>query len=245
MSCGKYDLSDRLLAVLAVYALLISAIGGNNGSYSSFNNMFIWLPFLLISVRKLIADNKYNWTYGLKCTLFAVITFFYIQSTLFGFNFAFAEGENGAQIERTMTALGMDSLDGIRMSEEKARSISALNDFLTDSRLKDRELITYGYIPGIHFYLQMKPAFNAWPDLDSFTSAKMTEALAGVSRQIREAEINKEMSEPGYEKPVIIICVSDNALGSDDEVKWKLIYDFIEHEDYRLTYTDSIFAVYE
>ena len=38
---------------------------------------------------------------------------------------------------------------------------------------------------------------------------------------------------------------SDNASVSDNETKWKMIYDFIEKEDYKLTYTDTLFAVYE
>ena len=48
-----------------------------------------------------------------------------------------------------------------------------------------------------------------------------------------------------YEKPVIILCVSDNADNSNDEDKWSLIYDFIEKEGYELTYTDDMFIVYE
>jgi hypothetical protein len=72
----------------------------------------------------------------------------------------------------------------------------------------------------------------------------MARELDEITARVDESLEGNEVGEY-YEKPVIIICISDNASVSDNETKWKMIYDFIEKEDYKLTYTDSLFAVYE
>ena len=238
----KLPAKSRLLAVLAVYCLLISAIGGNNGNYSAYNNGFIWMPFMLIAVWELIKNVKFPWFYGLKCVLCAVMLFFFVQSSLFGFNFAFSETDTGASDKRTAQATP-DTLRGIRMSEEKAECLSGLDAYLEEAGLKDRELFVYGEIPGLPFYLQMAPAFNPWPDLDSFTLEKMEAELKIVSERANASENGAEVGK-FYEKPVIIISVTDGAARKFDEEKWKLVYDYIEHENYVLGYSDTMFMVY-
>ena len=126
----------------------------------------------------------------------------------------------------------------------KATCISALSSYIKDNSLSDRELISYGYIPGMSFYLQMTPAFNTWADLDSYSAEKMARELDEIARRADDSLQENEVGEY-YEKPVVIICSSDNSLTSDNEAKWELIYDFLEKEDYKLTYSDTIFAVYE
>ena len=274
--------SERLLAVLAAYALLISAIGGNNGSYCSFNNMFFWLPVTLMAVWNLIVKQNNTWLYGLKCVLVGVIGFFLVQSSLFGANFAFTEGCNGSSEPREYIVEYNRAIGSVRMSYEKAYCLERLSGYIEENSLSDRELINFGNIAGMPFYLQMTPAFNPWPDLASYSAEKMSANLDAISDKIAEAKeaetsalsaeisaqaaVNdkdsssdpdgNQSSEPDeeqladeeekvYEKPLVILCISENASGSEDQEKWNLIYSYLEKENYRLTYTDSMFAVYE
>ena len=236
--------SSRLLATLTAYTLLITAIGGNNGAYYVYNNMFFWFPFFLYAFYNLVRKYKQSALYGLKCVVTAVILFFLVQSTLFGANFAFMEGCSGSGDVRQSTVAGNRTLKGIRMSTDKALCIYSLSEYLNENSLTDRELITFGYIPGMAFYLQMTPALNTWPDLDSYSEEKMAAELAEIARRTEESLEENEVGQY-YEKPVIVICISDNSANSKNEDKWKMIYDFIEKEDYKLTYTDTLFAVYE
>ena len=240
----KMTAGERLLAVLAVYSLLISSLGGNNGILYSFNNMFFWFPLTLKAIYDLVVKNKNTWLYGIKCVLVAVVLFFYVQQFMFGMNFAFAEAEKGAAAPRDYIVEYNETLHGIRMSYEKAYSLERLSGYIQENGLSDRELITFGWIPSLHYYLQMAPAFNPWPDLRSYRIEKLAARLDEISARTAESPDDTEVGMY-YEKPVIILCVSDNADNSNDEDKWSLIYDFIEKEGYELTYTDDMFVVYK
>ena len=241
---GKFKADERLLATVAVYTQLIAAIGGNNGEYCTYNNMFVWFPFMLYMVYRLLKYHKYSWLYGLKCVMTGVILYFLVQATLFGANFSFTEACVDSGSPRVAHVTNNRVLSGIRMSEEKAYSFERLSEFVAENSLIERELISFGYIPGVHYYLQMAPAFNPWPDLDSYTEEKMAAKLNEIAGMIEDSESGAEVGKY-YEKPVVILCVSENATYSHNENKWKMIYDFMDREDYKLVYSDSYFEVYE
>ena len=234
----------RLLATLSAYSLLITAIGGNNGELYSYNNMFIWFPFLVMVVLELLQYHKFPWLYGLKCVMTGVILFFLYQSTLFGFAFSFTEGHDGSGAPREYSIFDNRTLAHIRMSYEKACSFDTLSAFVEENNLTEKELIAFGSIPSVHFYLQMAPAFNPWPDLDSYTEEKMSANLDEIAGMIEDSESGAEVGKY-YEKPVVIICIDQNARYSRNEKKWDMIYNFIEKEDYKLVYSDAYFEVYE
>ena len=240
----KASASEKLMAVLAGYVLLITGIGGNNVDMAVFNNAFFWMPVLLFAVYELIRNCRISALYGLKCVLTAVVLFFLVQVVLFGANFVFCEASSGSGDERAYTVSDDSALRDIRMSYEKASCLTQLTAYIEGRELADRELITFGNIPALPFYLQMTPAFNTWPDLDSYSIEKMSRELERIAARTEDSLEENEVGEY-YEKPVVIICISDNSSVSDDEAKWKLIYGFLEKEDYKLTYTDTLFAVYE
>ncbi len=72
----------------------------------------------------------------------------------------------------------------------------------------------------------------------------MSSKLNEIARSIEDSESGAEVGKY-YERPVVILCVSGNAATSTDEEKWKLIYNFLEREDYKLVYSDENFEVYE
>jgi hypothetical protein len=247
----KMTARDRLLAVLAVYSLLITSLGGNNGIYYTFNNMFFWLPLTMKAIYDLIVKNKNTWLYGLKCILIAVVCFFYVQQFLFGMNFAFAEAERGAAADRDYMVENNETLYSIRMSGDKAYSMEQLSAYIEENNLSDRELIAFGGIPSVHYYLQMAPAFNPWPDLPSYRFDKLAARMDEITARLTDSS---DASEVGmyYEKPLIILCADEGNYGTFKnqdpegfENKLSYIYDFIEKEGYEQTYSDEMFVVYE
>jgi hypothetical protein len=247
----KMKAGERLLAVLAVYSLLITSLGGNNGIYYTFNNMFFWLPLTMKAIYDLIVKCKNTWLYGLKCIMIAVVGFFFVQQFLFGMNFAFAEAERGAAADRDYIVENNETLYSIRMSSDKAYSMEGISAYIEENGLSDRELISFGGIPSVHYYLQMAPAFNPWTDLPSYTFEKMSARMDEIEAKLAESSDGSEVGMY-YEKPLIILCVDENNAesfkGQDPEGfenKLALIYDFIEKEGYELAYSDDMFAVYE
>ena len=247
----KMTARERLLAVLAVYSLLITSLGGNNGILYSFNNMFFWLPLTMKALYDLIVKCKSTWLYGLKCIIIAVVGFFYVQQFLFGLNFAFAEAEAGAAAPRDYIVDNNENLYSIRMSYEKAYSMEGVSAYIEENGLSDRELIAFGGIPSVHYYLQMAPAFNPWTDLPSYTYEKMSARMEGIEAKLNDSTDDSEVGMY-YEKPLIILCVDEEnaeSFKNQDpegfENKLALIYDFIEKEGYELGYSDEMLAVYE
>ena len=125
-----------------------------------------------------------------------------------------------------------------------------LSDFVTEKGLSGREVILYGDIPAVSFYLGMPSAFNPWSDLASYgievmrkdmekTQAK--EILPVVILEKRYALYLKEGEEglqnAGYAE-------SDISYVARDE-KFKLIEDFLENNGYKLIFENEKFGVYD
>ena len=66
---------------------------------------------------------------------------------------------------------------GVQMSADKAEWVTELNDYVRENGLQGQEVILYGNIPGLSYYLQMPSAFNPWSDLRSYSYEVMEEEL--------------------------------------------------------------------
>jgi len=92
----------------------------------------------------------------------------------------------------------------------------------------------YGQLPALSFYLQMPSSFNPWSDLRSYSLGKMEQDM----RQLRS-----EIKEKGKVRPVVI---AENSVKlSEDDAKWKLICEFMEEYEYKETFTNEKFTVWE
>ena len=146
-------------------------------------------------------------------------------------------------------------LKNIKMPAERAAWLTELTAFVEQEGLYGREVILYGRIPGLSYYLQMPSAFNPWSDLVSYS-------LETMEKDMRELE--KEMAERGGMKPVILLeityalCAEGNTgtleeMGMTEEKreevqndgKWKLIVDFMEKYGYKQVFCNEKFAVYD
>lgn len=255
---------EKLLCGISIIVMLITPLGSNNHLYLAINNLFFILPFTLWLLCRFFKWLPAAWKvrkweislYPLKAMLVCIGFMILLQTTLFGWKFVFLEsdGPNGAEkfdttIENNVILKNMYS-QGYR-----AESISEISAYVQSEGLKGREVILYGKIPAMSFYLEMPFAISAWPDLASYNYAVMQSDLQSI-----EAEV----SEKGRELPVILmektqgIYVQSGSEGlaasgyseavteklSADQ-KLQLLVDFINKHDYQVTFENDKFVLFQ
>lgn len=236
---------EKLISGLVLLIVLLTSIGSNNGVYPSINNLFLAAPYTLWQSGKFVSrvgkkDLKFGKKFSIvlepfsmKCMLVAFLALFLFQSSAFGAKFVFTEG-TGVQ-NPTATVENNEILKGIQMPEKKAEAMESITAYVKQQELQGREVIPYGDIPSICYYLQMPPAFNAWSDLDSF----------GVEQMKKEMQwLEEEMAE-GEQRPVVIADISFATEDKAEDVKWQLIASFLEKYDYVQTFTNEKFVIWE
>lgn len=263
--------TEKLLAGLFFLTIFITPIGSNNGQLSTINNMFLVVPWFMYRVWKLLKreepealiikvfrrehkemSNKalsiaivrsYHSYLPLKVIVFLVTALCCVRFIAFGWGFTFAEAKC---VENPVASLddSYSVLKGIRMSPEKAENIKGLMDYVKGAGYSsDKELITYGYIPALSFYLQMPSAFNPWIDLGSYNYAVMQENL---NAQLSEKEGNMPVLILGAHLAKYVDGVNDKKDYAEiTDGKFKIIMSYIESGEYELVYQNDLFAVLE
>ena len=192
---------EKLISGMLILVILLTSIGSNNKTFPSWNNMFIAAPYCLwqvslfikrakdIRVKKILLS-----PYPIKCALAAFILLVMFQAQCFGLDFVFAEG-TGAQ-NMTAQVYNNDILKGVKMQPERAVWMTDMTDFVEQNNLKGGDVILYGFIPSLSFYLQMPSAFNPWSDLTSYGVDVFCESLYAVSEEMQ--------SDASYRPAVIL-----------------------------------------
>ena len=54
---------------------------------------------------------------------------------------------------------------------------AGISEYVNERGLAGRDVLIYGQIPALSYYLQMPAAFNPWPDLDSYQIAQLEEDM--------------------------------------------------------------------
>lgn len=120
------------------------------------------------------------------------------------------------------------------MSPERAQWMTELSAYVEERGLQGREVLLYGQLPALSFYLQMPSAFNPWSDLRSYSLAKMEQDMS---------RLQKEIDIEGKESPVVI--AENGVKQSKDDAKWQLIQEFMEAYGYEETFLNEKFTVWE
>ena len=237
----KTEKKEKLLAGLIFLSVLLTSIGSNNGLFTSFNNLFLAAPYVLWNIYRLCRSKK-EWKIPLilpiKVLAIMFTAIFLFQSIGFGTRFVFAEATG---VKSTAAAVENNAvLRGIRMSEERALWLSEISAYVSENKLTGREVILYGYIPSLSFYLEMPSAFNPWSDLASYSVSSMEAAME---------ETKKELAE-GKEPPVVILnkdCAADDVseLPAVNDPKLAVIMQFIKDYNYQETFSNDKFVLYE
>lgn len=254
----KCPREEKLISGLILLVVLLTSIGSNNGVYPSFNNLFIAAPYTLWQSFRFLrnAKEKYFKLFSLsvlpvKVALAAFLLLCCFQFGLFGFNFVFAEA-TGVQNAQSYVE-NNDVLKNIRMSADKALWMTELSAYVTENDLQGQEVILYGRIPSLSYYLQMPSAFNPWSDLASYSVEQMALELVGTADGMeREGSMPVIIVEREYNAWMIGGKGALEELGVGerriDEIaqdpKWALLLEFMEEHGYEQDFSNEKFTVY-
>lgn len=236
----KVSKEEKLISGMVVLVILLTSIGSNNEVFPSINNLFVAAPYTFWQCARFVGWGKEKeLAFPAKCIIVAFLAMFLFQSTLFGAKFVFAEA-TGVQ-DTSVTVENNEILKGIQMSPERAEWLGTISAYVEENDLQGREVILYGWIPSLSYYLQMPSAFNPWSDLESYSVAQMEYKLS---------ELAAEIDEKGTERPVIIAeknYVDNYSGGSEatEDVKWQMILNFMEQYGYEQTFMNDKFVMWE
>ena len=186
MFFGKEDHVFRMHAMIAGILIVVTPLGSNNVQYSSLNNLFLVMPFVLECIRRLFLfcrqAQKKPGRFSAEPLLIvlSVLTLFTaVQGVLFGACFVFRDGTNG---EKRIAQVADNSvLVHMVTNEKNAAELSDLNAYLTAEGLKGSEALLYQDVPGLSFFMDLKPAISTvWPDLDSFSGEVFDQELSAL-----------------------------------------------------------------
>lgn len=247
---------EKLISGMLILIILLTSLGSNNGVYPSLNNLFLAAPYTLWQSWRFIrfaGDGKRISCFPAKGILAAFLAMCLFQFGGFGAKFVFAEAtgirEADACVENNPV------LRNIRMSAEKARWMEELSAFAEENRLQGREVILYGNIPSLSYYLQMPSAFNPWSDLDSYSLEAMESDLAQLFGRTELKGVEKpivivENTYAFYEEEKKVVAQAEGALETEGgkaekDPKWKLLAEFMEETGYENVFKNEKFAVYQ
>jgi hypothetical protein len=162
-----------------------------------------------------------------------------IQSVLFGANFVFRDGTGGEK--REYEVLNNEILAKVNTTEENALNLQGLNDYLLKKEKENAEVLLYGDVPALAFYFSLKPVISStWPDLESFSYEKFS----------KEMDLLVEKNQ----FPMVIINVATKeSLGNVKELEENTnrekkiikLRQFLENNQYKESYSNEAFVVYE
>lgn len=230
----KCSIDEKLISGMMILVILLTSLGSNNKVYPSMNNLFVAAPYTLWQCYRFVKAVK-EWRgisfFPVKTALVAFLGLFLFQIGGFGMGFVFGEA-TGLQNVTTVIE-NNDVLKGVKMSPERANIMTEITDYAREQDLIGREVITYGKIPSICYYLEMPPAFNSWSDLDSYQYGFMEEALEKLTQEIEAGD---------SECPVIILNNAD--VTYEESAKFGLIKGFMDKFNYDLSFKNEKFIVY-
>ncbi len=239
----------KLIGILSLVVILITPLGSNNYVWPILNNLFFVAPVTFWMIYRfarwgrtyLDATGKVP-LFSAKAMLLAMVLAFLVQSVGLLGGYVFRDGESGEK--RSAQVMHNPVLAGMYTTPQNAENLDELSVFMDEQAAdyEGKELILYGNIPGLSYYLDRAPAIStSWPDLASSDIGALRTDLA---------DIKGEISEKGM-RPLVIFssAVQEKAAeaeenGSKDE-KLGLIRQFMDENDYRQVFENDAFVVYE
>lgn len=256
----RFDMGEKLLCGLNILVILITPLGSNNHLYLSINNLFFVLPYTLWMLfrflrwlPKELAFQKWKIsTYPIKAMLCAILFMIAFQGTLFGWHHVFTEGDGEGNLNTPIEK--NEVLRGMLTDEERATTISEISAFVEEEGLEGREIILYGQIPAMSYYLKMPFAISSWPDLPSYNYSVMKSDLEQLQAQVDAGsrtlpvilmeKIPGTYVISGYEGLKALGCSEENmeSIGTDN--KLLLLMDMIEKYDYKAVFENDKFVLF-
>jgi hypothetical protein len=241
LSSQSTDNYLRLWSVFLLVTIFITPLGSNNGLYTIINNLFLVAPLSVLLIgefyEKTVDKFHGDTRFVIKTVTNSFMICVFIVSLLFGINFVFHDKpEEGSK--RVSISLKCDSpVNGILTTASKKEDLESLGDFICDSGLISKKLLTYGYIPALSYIFDMEPAiYTTWADLDSNPLSRLEDDLEGIQ------------NDGSGEYPLIIFG-SESVDEQTDETKasykkLKTIEDFMNKNNYVQVYENDTYRVY-
>lgn len=251
---------EKLISGLIFLIVLITSLGSNNKLYPSMNNLFLALPYMYWQFYRFCKYvGSFRWkritisALPAKCLFGGFFLLFFVQVGLFGRSFVFAEGTGVQDVSAQVT--NNETLKGVWMSGERAGWMQEISEYVNTRGLAGKDVLIYGQIPALSYYLQMPAAFNPWPDLDSYQIGQL---------ELDMQKMQARMDAEGTYRPVVLLEkkyavyleAGESALEAlqptekehsliVDNPKLLLIGKFMEDYEYEKTFENEKFVIYE
>lgn len=251
---------EKLISGLIFLIILITSLGSNNKLYPSMNNLFLALPYVFWQFWrfcKLVKGFRWKklWVSAIpaKCLFGGFFLLFFVQVVLFGRSFVFAEGTGVQDLNAEVT--NNETLKGVWMSKERATWMQEISEYVNAQGLTGKEVLLYGQIPALSYYLQMPAAFNPWPDLDSYQMGQLELDMQGMQERMDVDTsyrpvvlLEKKYAvylEEGKEALMFLQPTEREQEWIVDNPKLLLIGDFMDAYGYEKTFENEKFVIYE
>lgn len=191
---GRRGPEDKTLALIVLIQIFVTPLGSNNELYPIINNLFLAAPFTLWAGRELfISTRGKNIHIPWKSMTAVLCLMVFVQSIGFHTQFVFLDGVWGEKRDTLVT--GIPKAEGIYTNKENAEAFIDLAAYAEEQNFAGREVILYGEVPGLSYFLDMPTAIStAWPDLDSFRLAQFTQDMEKVEQKLLALE---QTADPG------------------------------------------------
>lgn len=249
---------EKLISGMVVLVILLTPLGSNNKLYPSLNNLFVAAPYTLWQCCRFFRMRDWGRIPGrirvnafpAKGVVAAFLALFLVQSVLFGKDFVFAESTGVQNVSEVVE--NNEVLEGVIMSPQRAEWMRSISAYVEENGLKGREVILYGSVPALSYYLQMPSAFNPWSDLASYSLETMEQDLAEVSAEMETArpvvileDTYASYLEGGAEALEEQGVPDQNIQMIREDPKWGLLMDFLDEYGYGQTFRNEKFGIWE
>ena len=130
----------------------------------------------------------------------------------------------------------------MKTTEQNAKNLQELNDYLLAEELEHTEVLLYGDVPALAFYFSLKPAISStWPDLESFSHEKFSKEMDLLSEKEQLPLVITNVVTKGN----MIKYQSGENGSSNQEKKLSKLRQFLQENNYKESYSNEAFVVYE
>jgi hypothetical protein len=257
---------EKLVSGLNVLLILIVPLGSNNHLYLAINFLFFVAPYTLWMLYRFlkwlpaqIPVKKWNIRmYPVKAMLVCILLMIAFQGTLFGWYHVFTEGDGEYNLNTPIENNRV--LKGMYTDPERAVQIAEISAFVEEAGLKGKEVILYGKIPAVSYYLEMPFAISSWPDLASYNYDVMKTDLESLQVRVDAKESDLPVVLMEKLRGTYVISGSDGleTLGVPKEVtpgqlsiadieadkKLTLLINMMEKYDYKVVFESDKFVLF-
>lgn len=253
------DKEWKLIAALAFLVILLTPLGSNNYIWPILNNLFFVAPVTFWMVyrfarwgREYLDTSRKVPTFPWKAMSTAIVLAFLIQALGVGCRYVFLNGEHGEELDTTVE--GSKILQGMKTDAFTAETLEEINTFVLEKNTQyaDKQVILFGNIPGLAYYLDKAPAiYTTWADLDTNSYDRLVTELRELTQTMtpkkRPLVILSADIIPGE---TVLEDLQSDGLDTAQEMtlweqKYMAILSFLSENEYRIVFVNEKYAVYE